>query len=406
MNQMFVLESLYWLLMVAGTIASFRYFRDLGDVTQLVATVTRRNMVFAIRNEYKLIAAGLGLVGAAAVLDFWYEVGLGPSTAILVLANLFFVGFPWLWLHIGLRNQQSSANYYSIEEARRYVRPDDSVIVIENNGEARAHPDFHIKRPHLAGTPEGLGGENIIMTYCCMTHLGLGYKPEIDGKSQDLTVIAQLGNNLIMRDAEEGEPIQQMYGTRECDGRHSEHAMQQWPTIRMTFRGFQKAYPDGTVFLNKIKPFLKNPLLNVIDNFVEMMFLWGTVPHHTNDELMFDTMDVYDDRLMLKDLVWGFNVGPDSVAYTDEFVRGYQGPINVNVGGRDVVVAYDNNYESLGIYYNDSGQPVDSIDFWGNTPQRKLERVETVKAACYWCVWVNFFPETDVNRTAAIRNAA
>jgi hypothetical protein len=38
------------------------------------------------------------------------------------------------------------------------------------------------------GSPEGLGGENIIMTYCCMTHLGHGYKPEIDGEKLDLEV--------------------------------------------------------------------------------------------------------------------------------------------------------------------------------------------------------------------------
>ena len=35
--------------------------------------------------------------------------------------------------------------------------PDKLSLKIENNGEARAHPDYHIKRPHLAGTPEGLG---------------------------------------------------------------------------------------------------------------------------------------------------------------------------------------------------------------------------------------------------------
>ena len=132
------------------------------------------------------------------------------------------VGFPWIWLHLGLRHQQNSATYYTVEEAKDFVRGDESVIVIENNGEARAHPDYHIKRPHLAGSPEGLGGENVILTYCAMTHLGHGYKPEIKGEKLDLEVIAQHGNNLIMKDLNTGEPIQQMYGTRECDGRYGE----------------------------------------------------------------------------------------------------------------------------------------------------------------------------------------
>ena len=398
MNETIIWQIIYWALMTAATYAGFRYFRDLGDITQAVMNVTRKNVVFAIRYEYQIIATSLIGVGMAALLDYRFDAGLGSSTNYLVGLNLFFISFPYIWLHFGLRNQQSTATYYPIEDATKYVRPRDSVIVLENNGEARAHPDYHIKRPHLAGTPEGLGGENIIMTYCCMTHLGLGYKPEIDGEPQDLSVLAQLGNNLIMRDAEKHEPIQQMYGTRECDGRFSDRAMQQWPTFRMTFRGFQKAYPNGTVFLNKIRPFWKNPLLYILDHFVEAIFLWGTVPHHTNESLMFETMDVLDDRLLLKDLVWGFNVGRDSVAYTEEFVREHGRLINSKVGDREIVVAWNDEYESLGIFYNDTGKPVTSIDFWGEAGGIRLQRVETVKAASYWCVWVNYFPETDLNR--------
>ncbi|CAN0605191.1 unnamed protein product, partial [Ectocarpus sp. 12 AP-2014] len=37
-------------------------------------------------------------------------------------------------------------------------------------------------------------------------------------------------------------------------------------------------------------------------------------------------------------------------------------------------------------------------DFWGHSDVGKLPRVETVKAATYWCVWANYFPETDLNR--------
>lgn len=42
--------------------------------------------------------------------------------------------------------------------------------------------------------------------------------------------------------------------------------MKPWSTLRMSFRGFQKAYPEGTVFLNK--PFA-NPLLRLFDMVIE-----------------------------------------------------------------------------------------------------------------------------------------
>jgi hypothetical protein len=46
---------IYGLLMLAGTLISLIYFRDLGDITQAFIGVKRKNMIFAIRHEYKLI---------------------------------------------------------------------------------------------------------------------------------------------------------------------------------------------------------------------------------------------------------------------------------------------------------------------------------------------------------------
>jgi hypothetical protein len=392
-----MLELIQWAALAVGTYAAFVYFRDLGDITQVILDVSRDNMLKAIRNENKLVATGLLGTVLAVALHYVYGAGTGWVTWPLCAANLFMVGFPWVWLHVGLRNQQDSATYYSIEEARAYLRPDESVIVIENNGEARAHSDYHIKRPHLAGSPEGLGGDNVILTYCCMTHLGHGFKPEIKGEKLDLEVIAQHGNNLIMKDLNTGEPIQQMYGTRDCDGRYGE-GMEEWPTFRMPFKAFAKAYPEGKVFLNKIPKFGKNPILFLLDHFVEIVFLWATVSHDRTHELLCKTIDHEDDRLHRKEYVWGFNVGKDSVAYTQDMIREQGNLINVQVGGRDIVAAYDPEFESVGVYYNDSGAPVTSINFWGESDRGKLARVETVKAATYWFVWVNYFPETDLNR--------
>jgi hypothetical protein len=400
-----MIELIYWIALAVATYAAFVYFRDLGDVTQALLDVSRDNMLKAIRNENKLVACGLLGTAVAVALHYIYGAGISWLTLTFAAANVFMVAFPWVWLHVGLRNQQQSAKYYSIEEAKDFVRGDESVIVIENNGEARAHPDYHIKRPHLAGSPEGLGGENVIITYCAMTHLGHGFKPEIKGEKLNLEVIAQHGNNLIMKDLNTGEPIQQMYGTRECDGRYGE-GMQEWPTYRMPFKAFARAYPEGKVFLNKIPKFTSNPFLFLFDHFVEIVFLWGTIPHDRTQSLMFKTMEHEDDRLHSKEYVWGFNVGKDSVAYTQDFIREHDNLINVRLGDRNIVVAYDPEFESVGAYYNDSDTPVTSINFWGDSNQGKLKRVETVKAGTYWCVWFNYYPETDLNRLSPALEAA
>ena len=48
-------ELIYWVTLIVGTYAAFVYFRDLGDITQVVMDVSRANMLKAIRNENKLV---------------------------------------------------------------------------------------------------------------------------------------------------------------------------------------------------------------------------------------------------------------------------------------------------------------------------------------------------------------
>ena len=392
------------LLFYAGLIVSltigFMYFRDLGDISQMVLKVKRNNMIRFIRNENAYLAAG---IGALILMLIGHLMGGGPGwlfflgmPAVTVLIIFLFV-FPWVWVHIGLRNQQNSAQYFPISEARDYINPSASVLVIENNGHARAHSDAQLMRPHLAGNAKGLGGDDIVMTYCAMANLGLAYKPLVDGKRLDLEVLAQHGNNLILRDNTSGEPIQQIYGHFDSDA-SGQSAMQPWPTFRMSFRGFQKAYPDGEVFLNKPS---SNPFLRLFDMFTETVFSSGIAKQHQESAPVMDNMSHSDDRLPNKTYVWGVTVDDDAVCWTDDFIAEHHGLINATVGGRDVVVSYDPTYESVGVWYNDSGTPVTEIDFFGNADCGRLSRVETLRSGMFWHVWVEFFPGTDINRTTA-----
>jgi hypothetical protein len=381
----------------------FAYFRDLGDVSQMFLRVKRKHMIRFIRNEYRLLAVGLGATALMALAYLAFDGGTAWLfwPALLLVGVLY--GFPWVYVHLGLRNQMSTAKYYSIEEAKELISPSNSVVVIEKDGVARAHPDSQILRPHLAGNDEGLNGENVVMTYCAMANLGIGYTPEIEGKKVDLEVLAQHGNNLILRDNTTGEPIQHKYGYREKDGKAGP-AMKPWPTFRMSFRGFQKAYPEGTVFLNKPS---SNPLLRLFDMAMDTAFTSGIVRQHNEAKPLMNNMTHHDDRLPNKTYVWGVNIGEDAVCYTDDFIGENNGLINATIGGRDIVVAYDSKYESVGVWYNDSGVPVTQIDFFGHSDQGQLKRVETLKSGMFWHVWVEFFQHTDINRVGgtAVTNA-
>jgi hypothetical protein len=165
----------------------------------------------------------------------------------------------------------------------------------------------------------------------------------------------------------------------------------------MTFRGFEKAFPNGEVFLNRPS---KNPFIWLVDYFVNTSFVIGLMKQYRYEKPLMDNVGHIDNRLPLKTFIWGFNVGDDYTCYTEDFVKSQQAPINVKVGNRDIVASYDNRYESVGIWYNDSGNPIQHVDFFGESDQGRLDRVETVKAGSFWHVWANFFPDPDINRVA------
>ena len=85
------------------------YFLDLGDVSQMLISVKRKNMLRFIRNEYRLIA--IGLAGVALMTIAHFGLSAGPRglwwAAIFICAVLY--GFPYIWVHVVLRNQKDSA---------------------------------------------------------------------------------------------------------------------------------------------------------------------------------------------------------------------------------------------------------------------------------------------------------
>ncbi len=331
-------EILHWLALAATSVLSFRLFRDLADLSQWIVQTPRDKTMWTFYHRHQLAAA----IGACwlVALGTWWLGGAGIGVVfwiITVLAALaFYSGY--INPHIMMRSQQHNARYYSIEEAKKHLAPDTSLIVMEAHGEARAHPDDHILRPHVAGTKDGLGGENVVMTYCGLTNMGIAYIPEIDGEKLDLGVMTQLENNLVLWDKESGEPIQQFWGTKESAGPQGAR-MPEWPSFRMPLWAFENVFPKGRVFLNPIPSFSENPFLAVYDRLMHMIFTHGIADQATKEEPTFPTIRRFDERLPNKTKIYGANVGEDYVAYTEDFIHQHGGLLNVEIGGRSIVVA-------------------------------------------------------------------
>jgi len=395
-----ILELVFGLSLALMLYISWLMFRDLADLSQWVVRTSRKKTMWTFYNRHRL-AIAFGALWAVAALTLW--VGQAGNLIVFLVCSaigLFGFGVGYINPRIMMRSQHHDARYYSLEEAKEVLKPDTSLIVVETQNGARGHPDGHIMRPHVAGLTQDNEDENVVLTYCGLTNLGVAYVPEIDGKQLDLQVMTQLENNLVLWDRNSGEPIQQLWGRKEIDG-PSGSSMPERPSYRMPLWAFEKTFPDGKVFLNPIVSVWKNPFLSIYDRIISTIFAQGVIAQEKIDGPVFPTIEHFDDRLPNKAKVYAANVGDDYVAWTEEFIREQGDLLNVKLGDQDVVVAYHPDVDSIGMYVNDTGRPVHQIAFGGDSDQGLLRRLETMKAAAYWVIWQNFFPKTAVNRAPA-----
>ena len=89
------------------------------------------------------------------------------------------------------------------------------------------------------------------MTFCAIANLGLGMTPEVEGENIELQVIAQHGNNLVLRDNATGEPIQQILFKPPPVGQFDKIGIGGCYNPNIDFHGFRTADPfKGAVLHN------------------------------------------------------------------------------------------------------------------------------------------------------------
>ena len=169
----------------------------------------------------------------------------------------------------------------------------------------------------------------------------------------------------------------------------------------MPMSSFRALYPEGKVFINEIADFTENPVLAAWDRLVRhVMMYWGVGLNWVdNDKPAFPTIEYRDKRLPMKELVYTISLNGDHVAYSKDFGRMQGAPINTVIGNEGVVVDYDEEFDVVTAFFNDTGSEITEVDIFGNTPDGStLSRVNTLKSKLFWFIFAEFFPETDVNR--------
>ncbi len=405
----------FWFFMLLAQLGAFIIFKDLADISQWVVQSSREFTMLVWYNRHILMAAAFAAL-LLAILVWIKDRNVCAKPLLGFLLFLFFFNYYSGVINPKLmfRPQQHAAKFVSVGEAPQYMQrsldkahfgpksyaavDDIEVLLLETDHGAYAYSDYYLVQPHVVKA-DTINGEEVIMTYCGLTNLGIAYSPIIGDQKLDLAVMTQLKNNMVLYDKNSGHPIQQILGIQERDPENRK--MKEWPTVRMPFRSFKQLYPEGMVYINEIPDFTENPVLAVWDRLVRHgMMLWGIgLNWIENGKPAFPTITFKDKRLPMKELVYTISVNDDHVAYSKDFIKQQRNIINTVIGGTSIVINYDPELDIVTAFFKDNEAVVNEIDVLGFTEDGiQLQRVNTLKSKLFWFIFAEFYPDTDVNR--------
>lgn len=371
------------LLFVSILIAAAGVF-IMTDMGQLFG-ISKSIIVYYFNNNNWIIFLSFAALATAFLLNRKHRVFKIKSMALTGLLWVVLVlSTKYVTPYIMFGATQEGAEFIQINEAKDYLQDDEIVFVIDRNGVQKAYPRSYIWQTHIVGGD--FGGEEIVMTYCVLANLPTPFVNEINGSKVNFKVLAQTNNNLLIWDRASGEIIQQI--TQTCE--FSENRLDPVPVMEMTWQGFKKAYPDGTVFYNQ----WDSPIEIALDAVMPLE------ENFTTDQWMFKTVNFDDKRFETKDMIIGVS-DPDSDDYLaiSKPLLMKEKQIEVNVGSKHFLVVYFDEFDATAAFsLEKNGQKVtvDEIDINGMTKNHgQLDRAYVFNSV-FWGVWSWYFPDTEV----------
>jgi hypothetical protein len=124
------------------------------------------------------------------------------------------------------------------------IEPDDMVMAVQINGEARAYPIRAMGYHHIVN--DTVGGLPIAATYCTLCHTGLVWSRVVDGKTLHFRLAGINNGNALMRDEQTSTIWQQTTG-RAIFGPLKGHQLEQLHSDELSFALWRREQPRGMV---------------------------------------------------------------------------------------------------------------------------------------------------------------
>lgn len=318
-----------------------------------------------------------------------------------------------------------SPKFVGVEEANEWLEPQEPVILVEVEGEARAYPiqilTWHeIVNDTLAGVP-------VAVTYCPLCNTGIAFERTLDGQVLDFGTTGRLRySNLVMYDRQTESWWQQATGEA-IVGEHTLRQLTFVPASMISWADFKAAYPDMDVLSRDTgysRDYGRNPYAGY-DDTSRSPFLFegpetpGVLPAmarvltvELNGEAVGYPYDTLQDVRVINDLVGGEPIvvlwapgtasaldsgtvaGGDDVGAATTFSRELDGQVLTFVLDGDGIVD-----EQTGSEWDVLGQAVSG-------PKTASQLAPVVSVNHFWFSWAAFRPDTRVYEAGEATSAA
>lgn len=309
---------------------------------------------FPLKRNVSLLVA-LALSGAAALLGpieplipLLLLTALLAALAILFNLNVLFPALPVVRV---------------MDPAEAALAEQDSVMLVEANGERRAYPlaqmviARHLVHDVVADVP-------VAVTYCALCRSGLAFRAEVDGRRLRFTVVGVFRRNLIMEDDQTHTLWQQATGEA-IYGPHNGRNLEMLPAWQLPWG---QARQEAGLTVAAEPPGVRRPVFASARGFALLK--------KATERVMTPGRTRLSGTLPPRETVFGVHVNGAAKAYP--LSRLQAGSFTDQVGGVPLTFTFDPVAGTLTARRND-GQP------------------DPIVEKHWWLGWQEFHPETAVD---------
>lgn len=242
-----------------------------------------------------------------------------------------------------------------------YLDDDDIVLAISWKGEHRAYPTRILDQHEIVN--DVIAGTAIAITYCPLCGSGVGIIREIDGQVTEFGVSGLLYNSDLVFYDRATETLWDQIIAEGIVGPMTGSKLELVPVTMTRWGTWKSAHPDTLVLIADFgngRDYSK-------DYYAK---------YRQDDQLMF-SVSTTDDRIRPKTVVFGFDLGGQSIAVTEEAL-GEAGELSHAAGGIELKIEMHED---------------------GSVTALELESgASYVATRLFWFAWFTFHPETELLR--------